>query len=159
MGTIPSDHPRSRGVYFPCWPMKRVSVGSSPLARGLLPELVDATLTYWDHPRSRGVYGCGAPAPSTVAGSSPLARGLRGDILVSPPKIRIIPARAGFTQIRLLFSLLGRDHPRSRGVYGIVINSPGARHGSSPLARGLRITRNGVYSREGIIPARAGFTY
>ena len=70
------DHPRSRGVY--CWPRKAgpISVGSSPLARGLhdrLPpvatgrRIIPARAGFTeqsagggsgggDHPRSRGVY-------------------------------------------------------------------------------------------------------
>ena len=91
------DHPRSRGVYTRTDGTGRSSLGSSPLARGLLvqdeTEVVGAgiiparagfTLAScrphtrpWDHPRSRGVY--------------PGMLGVRVDLP------RIIPARAGFT--------------------------------------------------------------
>ena len=50
----------------------------------------------------------------------------------------IIPARAGFTAYREGFGVMGRDHPRSRGVY----------------FRRARRRRNNLW----IIPARAGFT-
>ena len=53
----PTDHPRSRGVY---WTITRTGAwtqGSSPLARGLLQAYVQTTLSTVDHPRSRGVYG------------------------------------------------------------------------------------------------------
>ena len=50
------------------------------------------------------------------------------------------------------------DHPRSRGVYCQDIPSARAMRGSSPLARGLRRGGAGVHVRDGIIPARAGFT-
>ena len=71
-------------------------------------------------------------------GSSPLARGLHSAYLES--------------------CLRMKDHPRSRGVYycGIFRWSEG--EGSSPLARGLPLTRAAVVADNGIIPARAGFT-
>ena len=50
------------------------------------------------------------------------------------------------------------DHPRSRGVYvtdaPVLMGPPG----SSPLARGLRISHPRPEGRRWIIPARAGFT-
>ena len=50
-----------------------------------------------DHPRSRGVYARPPSPPSSATGSSPLARGLlfAGEGLAV--RLRIIPARAGFT--------------------------------------------------------------
>ena len=51
--------------------------------------------------------------------------------------MRIIPARAGFTNIIKKTHRSSQDHPRSRGVY---IRSSGRALvgiGSSPLARGL----------------------
>ena len=71
-----SDHPRSRGVYSGLSTDQAVSAGSSPLARGLLDDVVAITVgdriiparagftsrpatSMWctrDHPRSRGVY-------------------------------------------------------------------------------------------------------
>ena len=50
-----------------------------------------------DHPRSRGVYKYVSCIFQYVKGSSPLARGLRVSKLVPVLRIRIIPARAGFT--------------------------------------------------------------
>ena len=71
-------------------------------------------------------------------GSSPLARGLLvGALGEGEP---------------------GLDHPRSRGVYGARAHGGHALVGSSPLARGLRVSRGHDDEREGIIPARAGFT-
>ena len=111
------DHPRSRGVYENCTLEGVLDAGSSPLARGLLPPVVNdggaariipARAGFTgpapvevrrepDHPRSRGVYA--APRLWEGAGS------------------RIIPARAGFTDRVPPGLLLARDHPRSRGVY------------------------------------------
>ena len=50
------------------------------------------------------------------------------------------------------------DHPRSRGVYAVHIAVQPPHWGSSPLARGLRSVFGGPSDRDGIIPARAGFT-
>ena len=71
-------------------------------------------------------------------GSSPLARGLRRRGPHRPGRPGIIPARAGFTCNVKRADGDARDHPRSRGVYGVRV---------MVLMVCLRI-----------IPARAGFT-
>ena len=152
--------------------------GSSPLARGLLlgrgnrehafgiiPARAGFTSScdfqarkYWDHPRSRGVYPRPATRRPACTGSSPLARGLRTAAPVIKAVLRIIPARAGFTESLYQAAQRGEDHPRSRGVYAhekIVI--PGL-EGSSPLARGLLPRLPLDIDGDRIIPARAGFT-
>ena len=154
-----ADHPRSRGVYTVIVRYLSVTVGSSPLARGLharidthvadlgiIPARAGFTLApflgsvRWpDHPRSRGVYSATAGCRAEVAGSSPLARGLRPDHVQHVQRPGIIPARAGVT-----FSWTAATPPRG---------------GSSPLARGLLVTRDRYRPGCGIIPARAGFTY
>ena len=131
------DHPRSRGVYDRRMFGVPLSVGSSPLARGLprrhereLSEggIIPARAGFTgragrsrrplpDHPRSRGVYRLEGALVWNVPGSSPLARGLRAprqDVLRGG---RIIPARAGFTKWVRSGRPLATDHPRSRGVY------------------------------------------
>ena len=91
-----------------------------------------------DHPRSRGVYVENLPVGKDQTGSSPLARGLRYQNMTLSPMMRIIPARAGFTQTGVTDCSGFWDHPRSRGVYPII------------QARD--------WSSSWIIPARAGFT-
>ena len=54
---------------------------------------------------------------------------------------------------------MGRDHPRSRGVYETPVQLNNALTGSSPLARGLRAAGDVKAGLTGIIPARAGFTW
>ena len=114
------DHPRSRGVYQDQVDRRRRGVGSSPLARGLhgpavlqvmaggiIPARAGFTVggrfalaCRGDHPRSRGVYASSTGPPGIRPGSSPLARGLRANELAAWQRVRIIPARAGFTSGR-----------------------------------------------------------
>ena len=136
-GALPTDHPRSRGVYAVTTPGGYTVGGSSPLARGLLGAqdgaagavgIIPARAGFTvrtrerhrrtrDHPRSRGVYGRAVGGAYAPQGSSPLARGLLG---------------------------------ASKTSYS------GA--GSSPLARGLLAMDASQDVPAGIIPARAGFT-
>ena len=172
------DHPRSRGVYTRaiCWPA--VTLGSSPLARGLhqpaprrgrrggiIPARAGFTHQHLvgaahlrDHPRSRGVYHPAPSHPDPSAGSSPLARGLLDDPARPDVVARIIPARAGFTEPLPRRWGLCRDHPRSRGVYRGRYPRRGGARGSSPLARGLQTVYGLSDIQSRIIPARAGFT-
>ena len=172
------DHPRSRGVYTASALRRPGCQGSSPLARGLpswfvsiqsrigiIPARAGFTrllcalfFIRGDHPRSRGVYRIQTVATTPATGSSPLARGLLKTLDHASHRRGIIPARAGFTRLSSLVLRIGRDHPRSRGVYLNHSHDRRYHGGSSPLARGLRLgTARGVRSRR-IIPARAGFT-
>ena len=74
-------------------------------------------------------------------------------------KIRIIPARAGFTCSFRRHTVTPWDHPRSRGVYEVATWDDLAWHGSSPLARGLPLVLSEEMQAVRIIPARAGFTH
>ena len=154
-----ADHPRSRGVYRDAVMRPGPSLGSSPLARGLpcpgrgmrrcwriIPARAGFTsrmkplgCSFRDHPRSRGVY-----KPVTVR---------------SAIEDGIIPARAGFTRKRPCPRKICSDHPRSRGVYGTQSAIMNFAAGSSPLARGLRLSKRSLRASRRIIPARAGFTH
>ena len=172
------DHPRSRGVYGsgPQSPVLRP--GSSPLARGLpnkpvkalgcsriIPARAGFTLSggaarrfLRDHPRSRGVYTQPTLKVRQNRGSSPLARGLQLVAARELALVRIIPARAGFTDVLRARPAGEEDHPRSRGVYSAPDNAARSAEGSSPLARGLPYAPQGRRVGMRIIPARAGFT-
>ena len=172
------DHPRSRGVYRKPPSGVRAESGSSPLARGLplrggpcgpggriIPARAGFTRGRpgrpgWtpDHPRSRGVYAMAGMSLPTNHGSSPLARGLLRCRKQTNYGRRIIPARAGFTSTGRARVTRLRDHPRSRGVYKGGVFKMSVKHGSSPLARGLRPPAPDSGRSWGIIPARAGFT-
>mgnify|MGYP000996192335 CR=1 FL=1 len=176
--TPATDHPRSRGVYHHGRDTLVAQGGSSPLARGLRPEprvgqllqrIIPARAGFTiqdissrssrsDHPRSRGVYPQRLDAASLIVGSSPLARGLRRGECAARSAAGIIPARAGFTFPTPFQAHPVKDHPRSRGVYSTPAFPASKNGGSSPLARGLRRALAGRLRREGIIPARAGFT-
>ena len=173
-----ADHPRSRGVYACHTSRSRSPPGSSPLARGLHIEcavldahrgIIPARAGFTrcsrgtssgrpDHPRSRGVYARRVSPSQPITGSSPLARGLHISPNFTTFGTRIIPARAGFTQLLSERMHHERDHPRSRGVYAGWMLGKSLRMGSSPLARGLLRHSAGYRSADGIIPARAGFT-
>ena len=99
-----------------------------------------------------------APPGGGPHGSSPLARGLRQKQRRRPERVRIIPARAGFTLVGSELEDGGVDHPRSRGVYEGICAVCERDLGSSPLARGLPSSLSRVAIPAGIIPARAGFT-
>ena len=159
-------------------PRAPMTMGSSPLARGLLrsgswllrglgiiparagfttcPSPASASSA--DHPRSRGVYTRSGPCTGRPSGSSPLARGLHNSLSLGPDDLRIIPARAGFTRPVHAGDAVNGDHPRSRGVYVRRDSVCWAVAGSSPLARGLPDRVNPQGEGVGIIPARAGFT-
>ena len=129
--------PHARGLHPE--PDRVVHVhGIIPARAGFTTAISRRPATSWDHPRSRGVYWGLSGPPISPTGSSPLARGLRRQHDVSharPP-----------------------DHPRSRGVYAGLRGHPTCMTGSSPLARGLHRGHRLLGQRNGIIPARAGFT-
>ena len=133
-------------------------IGSSPLARGLPPTRRPPGEPREDHPRSRGVYIVLSSRGPPSAGSSPLARGLLDYDGGVSARLRIIPARAGFTESRGQGRRSAWDHPRSRGVYLNLLSPTLQVTGSSPLARGLRASRPLWTPTGRIIPARAGFT-
>ena len=132
---------------------------------GIIPARAGFTARPWgvsdrgpDHPRSRGVYLEHGLEVAAALGSSPLARGLHVLGPDTESRLRIIPARAGFTCPGTTECILLRDHPRSRGVYEFEKRLSLTEQGSSPLARGLPTTAWPLWPWRRIIPARAGFT-
>ena len=173
------DHPRSRGVYRYRGRSGLVLAGSSPLARGLQPEvsedcrqpgiiparagftrrLSSRRTTTRDHPRSRGVYLRLPPPGTGGAGSSPLARGLRPASSRPPGCCRIIPARAGFTAQASPRSPQPRIIPARAGFTSRRLWRS-CLAWDHPRSRGVYpVRRAPPRVLLGIIPARAGFTY
>ena len=153
------DHPRSRGVYKILTTANGRDAGSSPLARGLRAGPATQWVAGPDHPRSRGVYMQAYLGKGQPYGSSPLARGLPMCLECPATRFWIIPARAGFTTPPPGSLVAAEDHPRSRGVYPPVVVYTWPAWGSSPLARGLRLSGLNIGDGPRIIPARAGFTH
>ena len=110
------------------------------------------------HPRSRGEHLLPGIHGPTSRGSSPLARGTRPRRM--PPRCgaRFIPARAGNTDSWRCYTSVGPVHPRSRGEHIRPARPRGARTGSSPLARGTRMSGRLAVAPVRFIPARAGNT-
>ena len=172
------DHPRSRGVYWPGVAYGAGVAGSSPLARGLLGEESHGSRGSGIIPARAGFTSQSTWRDVSPSGSSPLARGLQvvadlpqkvggiiparagftvyGNLVYS--KRRIIPARAGFTAPSSNGLESMQDHPRSRGVYPDETGVTDCSGGSSPLARGLQLSKMKAANYDRIIPARAGFT-
>ena len=94
-----------------------MNVGSSPLARGLPLTGSSGTGSPRIIPARAGFTQDRLGAVNTEHGSSPLARGLRRLSDHLGMAARIIPARAGFTNPSAFENGIGKDHPRSRGVY------------------------------------------
>ena len=117
------DHPRSRGVYVQGRGMVPGTGGIIPARAGFTGQAVRSRVRRPDHPRSRGVYFLSAAVAGVDVGSSPLARGLPLLQSPQPPRLGIIPARAGFTP---------NQEDEARAVLG-----------SSPLARGLHLEGGG----------------
>ena len=91
-------------------------------------------------------------------GSSPHARGLLFGFSVpvwgtgSSPHARGLPSGGSRRSATM------SDHPRTRGVYHLDTRDMPPLQGSSPHARGLRLTLHNSGESLRIIPARAGFT-
>ena len=128
-------HPRSRGDHANSSTTKKLSRGSSPLARGprtlrrsrrrrcgLIPARAGTTWAKnipaqptWAHPRSRGDHDGSVPVAPFSSGSSPLARGPRRSWTTQIPSFGLIPARAGTTAKLVAPKRSLWAHPRSRG--------------------------------------------
>ena len=157
------NSPASRAIPAPCGACRRdvsllpISLGSSPLARGLLSAGIAAhrragaipgarglpkppslrCVPWLDHPRRRGASPGWTNWSMPNSGPSPAARGL--PILDSKPANRVgtIPAQAGPAAATHQRCDHQRDHPRATGA---CVSEPGdgVRYvGPSPRKRGL----------------------
>ena len=111
-----------------------------------------------DHPRVRGEHTLRELHRKRQDGSSPRARGTP---VAADPQLfcmRIIPACAGNTRLPARKSRVRADHPRVRGEHEEIYGVGQAPYGSSPRARGTRLTMDIAGLRVRIIPACAGNT-
>ena len=175
---MPPAHPRSRGEHSERSSIPEPVTGSSPLARGtrglsllqllherLIPARAGNTGLYIfasssraAHPRSRGEHGTYERHSKWVVGSSPLARGTRVGIGTHLQLLRLIPARAGNTDVQARHRRACPAHPRSRGEHVEPDWKTEAGDGSSPLARGTQGRKVIIKYKKRLIPARAGNT-
>ena len=70
----------------------------------------------------------------------------------------LIPARAGNTWAKNIPAQPTWAHPRSRGEHVSQVSAVHQALGSSPLARGARLSHQELRQMMGLIPARAGST-
>ena len=171
-------HPRERGEHESGVAGGALHAGSSPRARGTLlnhpgaglrdrfiPASAGNTVAPRParsatavHPRERGEHGGEGNAPVIPSGSSPRARGTREQILPELRPYRFIPASAGNTHG------CGRArgprpvHPRERGEHLADAEAGHLQAGSSPRARGTRLTSVRRPPSRRFIPASAGNT-
>ena len=118
---------------------------------------VDAVLGTESSPHTRGA----PPARvllHVLVGSSPHTRGAHVDIELGTEPCGIIPACAGSTSTRENSCARSRDHPRMREEHEHATGVISWFEGSSPHARGARISSCANPGSVGIIPACAGST-
>ena len=173
-----SLHPRSRGKYLYLADGAYDLLGSSPLAREILPaehpvpqgcRFIPARAGNTAqargprrplsvHPRSRGKYGASCTVRAAAAGSSPLAREIHNLYRQKAGSSRFIPARAGNTASAQRPGRSLTVHPRSRGKYSGRLKTLIFSGGSSSLAREIRDAQGARSHRQRFILARAGNT-
>ena len=129
-------HPRGRGEYTPRRSRSQVA---GPV-----------------HPRGRGEYVLDQPQVSRSTGSSPRARGTLSAAVNWARRERFIPAGAGNTPAVVAQARPRPVHPRGRGEYPQSIRVSSRRSGSSPRARGIRITQSGRSRGDGSSPRARG---
>ena len=165
-----TDHPRSCGANRTQVFETSSETGSSPLVRGQRPHHTRRTTTVRiiparagptersaaiafdvaDHPRSCGANLRALLTFSATCGSSPLVRGQQACDVGIRIAERIIPARAGPTELSPARHPAATDHPRSCGanvrssvvVYTSVGSSPLVRGQQSDFTRKKRVESN-----------------
>ena len=152
----PAAHPRAGGENRFAGYIKRTAKGSSPRGRGkragrarsclagrLIPARAGKTVCIlcarcrgWAHPRAGGENTCGLARADIVEGSSPRGRGKHAALLEGHVAVRLIPARAGKTEVKREHREYPKAHPRAGGENDGRGGSNGGSEGSSPRGRG-----------------------
>ena len=131
--------------------------GSSPLARGTLVSQASVTIFPAVHPRLRGELISGRIIFTWLNGSSPLARGTRcaGSLYLSSSAVH--PRLRGELDINAMDACnTYRFIPACAGNSLLTLSNHLSRYGSSPLARGTRISASSASCSTRFIPACAG---
>ena len=176
--TSQRDHPRVCGEHAPASTRRLVARGSSPRMRGahttgadnsfsdgIIPAYAGSTserpscrCRTWDHPRVCGEHRLSWVSPWRLLGSSPRMRGAQRLGALPLVDYGIIPAYAGSTVSKVLFSFSMRDHPRVCGEHVRPTPLAPSFVGSSPRMRGALCRHHRDGRVVGIIPAYAGST-
>ncbi len=171
-------HPRVRGEHLARGAFRVPARGSSPRARGTLPDwLLKAAVARFIpacagntrdrrtpivspsvHPRVRGEHIRSSAYGAPARGSSPRARGTPPYPWRSCRRRRFIPACAGNTTRAFPSRREAPVHPRVRGEHGTVSLIEPIPNGSSPRARGTRMPSLPQFETARFIPACAGNT-
>ena len=108
------------------------------------------------HPRMRGEHATPCSTAATMFGSSPHARGTPGGFAMAGHRRRLIPACAGNTRTMPPAARRSSAHPRMRGEHSRADSARDTAGGSSPHARGTRVSVTERARVRRLIPACAG---
>ena len=155
--TFSGSSPRMRG--------KRAGIHRERETRGLIPAHAGKTgpdnlraATGWAHPRACGENGYEDHRAKARRGSSPRMRGKRVLLGEGSDGVRLIPAHAGKTFLRVSSLARWRAHPRACGENGWCLHLRCGVIGSSPRMRGKPGFSHRILRERGLIPAHAGKT-
>ena len=123
-------------------------VGSriTPAYAGNTPDEHVEGMATEDHPRLRGEYLKIAITQLTDKGSPPLTRGILACGMITAGVVRITPAYAGNTFLRLIRGAPIQDHPRLRGEYVMGAFRRGKLSGITPAYAGNTLKESLIYS-------------
>ena len=152
----PPVHPRMRGERSGFGSRTPAGSGSSPHARGTRTASSGECLPAAVHPRMRGERLRMASSSRGTPGSSPHARGTLRGVDFEVAQERFIPACAGNAEGAASGAAPPPVHPRMRGERYVSPFAAVGVYGSSPHARGTRITTQASSGRVRFIPACAG---
>ena len=156
---LSGDHPRVCGEKYPVMDDAFIDMGSPPRMRGkekkqagravcggITPACAGKSCTEGhsrpvrrDHPRVCGEKNCGSKLAFRTMGSPPRMRGKGLLEVFVPEPLRITPAYAGKSVIRISDGCLRRDHPRVCGEKGCCKFSSLNHSGSPPRVRGKAV--------------------
>ena len=111
-----------------------------------------------DHPRRCGENFFFVPCNAALAGSPPQVRGKQSVAVCPQVQIRITPADAGKTDLRVSYGWQKADHPRGCGENAGNIKLISIPDGSPPRMRGKQLSAGSPAQPLWITPADAGKT-
>jgi len=152
------DHPRVCGEHLCFDDQVPAPVRIIPAYAGSTPGTPSTSHRCPDHPRVCGEHVPVVVGVPHVSGSSPRMRGAPHLEVAPGPPAGIIPAYAGSTCTRRVWTSSSVDHPRVCGEHSAFTAWICSIAGSSPRMRGARDAPRGTPVADGIIPAYAGST-